>query len=206
MSSRPEPSVDLSVLCEHHKDSFSQIKNWEKRRDRSFFAVAALLGFLLLSVHFPKVAKDLVESGAATETATILSDLPMTILVSFVWSLLFSVVLRYCQACIWVDRQYDYLHAVEKKMGEIAGNNELFQREGEAYLNKYPAFSSWATLFYIAVYPLTVVLVSLKLLHTECKSEENEFHLYFDGLMWLGIFISFFLYRGLPAFAGKKGK
>ncbi len=193
--------LDLSILNDHHKDTFAHIKGWEARRDRAFYAIAALLGFLFLGVYYPVTVKAVFAKSATVAGAEVdLARLPVEVLVSLGWAVLFALVLRHCQASITVDRQYDYLHLVEKKISTASGDPDLFQREGRAYLLAYPAFSWWAYAFYAGIFPVTTVLVTGRLLAIECTSRER-FSPLFDGFMWLGVVVSFFLYRLWPIIA-----
>ena len=87
-------------------------------------------------------------------------------------------------------------------MSTASGDPELFQREGSAYLLRYPAFSWWAYAFYAGIFPVTTVLVTARLLTIECTSK-GRFHPLFDGFMWIGVVVSFFLYRLWPIIAKK---
>lgn len=198
MSLDKTPAVDLSTLHDHYKDSFSHIKEWERRRDFAFFAVAALIGSLFLGVNYPSTVKAVFMEATIANAKFDPSKLPVGILISVGWSMLFALVLRHCQASITIDRQYDYLHGLERKLAEVAGDDELFQREGRAYLSKYPSFSTWTYLFYAAVFPLTVVYVSTVLLVFELISNDGLFHPTYDVVMGFGVVVSFFLYRLWP--------
>ena len=202
MSPDETQDVDLSILYDHYKDTFAHIKEWERRRDRAFYTVAALIGFLFLGVYYPATVRA-VFTKAAIENAKInLTNLPVEILVSVGWSVLFALVLRHCQASITIDRQYNYLHGLERKLAAVTGDDELFQREGRAYLSRYPAFSTWTYLFYAAAFPLTVVFVSAILLIVEFVPG-GRFHPVYDVVMGLGVAVSFVLYRLWPLLVKK---
>jgi len=188
--------LDLSVLNDHHKDTFAHIKLWEARRDRTFYIIAVLLGFLFLAVNYPETVKAVVAKPAPLPSGELdLASLPVEILLSVGWAILFALVLRHCQASITAERQYKYLNLVEAKMATLCDDCDLFQREGRAYNDRYPAFSKWAYIFYAGLFPLGVVLVSGQLLLTEWCAEGNRFHRFFDGVLWLGVVVSFGLYR-----------
>lgn len=191
-------AVDLATLHDHYKDTFAHIKEWERRRDRAFFAVAALIGFLFLGVNYPATVKAVFTEATLANAKFDPTKLPVGILLSVGWSVLFALVLRHCQASITIERQYHYLHALEGKLAAVTGDEGLFQREGLGYLSEYPAFSTWAYLFYAAVFPLTVVVVSTMLLVFESASNYGLFHPIYDAVMGLGIVVSFFLYRLWP--------
>ena len=198
MSLDQSPAIDLATLHDHYKDTFARIKEWERQRDRAFFTVAALIGFLFLGVNYPATVKAVFTEATIANARFDPTKLPVGIFVSVGWSVLFALVLRHCQASITVERQYVYLHGLERKLATVTGDDELFQREGKAYLSGYPAFSTWAYLFYAVLFPLTVAVVSAILLVFEFVSDERLFHPGYDVVMGLGIGVSFFLYRLWP--------
>ncbi len=203
MSLGQTPAVDLATLHEHYRDTFAHIKGWERRRDRGFFTAAALIGFLFLGVNYPASVKAVFTEATIASARFDPSKLPVGILVSVGWSVLFALVLRHCQASITIERQYCYLHGLEGKLAAVTADGDLFQREGLAYLSNYPAFSAWAHLFYAVGFPLTVVVVSTILLVFEFVSGAGLFHPIYYVVMALGVVVSFFLYRLWPLLVKK---
>ena len=59
MSSEGHQPLDLSLLNDHHKDTFAHIKGWETRRDRTFYVVAGDEAF-----PYPRLSPDAPEKAA----------------------------------------------------------------------------------------------------------------------------------------------
>lgn len=59
---------------------------------------------------------------------------------------------------IQIERQYDYIHHLEELLNSKYAGSRAFTREGKAYLNEYPMFSSWVWFLYTAAFPLIVLL------------------------------------------------
>ena len=167
------------------------------------FAVAAVIGFLFLGVNYPATVKAVFTEATLANAKFDPTKLPVGILVSVGWSVLFALVLRHCQASITIERQYCYLPGLAGILAAVTAAGDLFQREGLAYLSNYPAFSAWAHLFYAVGFPLTVVVVSTILLVFEFVSGAGLFHPIYDVVMALGVVVSFFLYRLWPLLVKK---
>ena len=69
-----------------------------------------------------------------------------------IWFATLALVVRYFQAVVHIERQYDYLHSLENRLNKHYGQ-KAFTREGEAYLSAYPIFSKWTSLLYSVVFP-----------------------------------------------------
>ena len=189
-----------NILHDHYKESFTQIREREKRRDKTFLLLAVLLGLLFLEVEYPTVVKDLFKETSASAVKIDPSMVPIAILASLTWSLLLVFVIRYCQMCITVDRQYDYLHMLEDRLSPLVGDGKLYRREGKVYLDDYPAFSKWAWFFYVVVFPLTTAVVCIAMLVVEFSQEDSQFNVWYDLVMLVGVAVSLGLYRGVGFF------
>jgi hypothetical protein len=75
--------------------------------------------------------------------------------------LLFSVliiVIKYFQINLLIERQYKYLHHIEKKLSQKLDDFNIF-REGRAYLNEYPFYSSIIHRIYTIGFPILLILL-----------------------------------------------
>lgn len=188
----------LTVLHDHYKDTFSYIKQKERQRDRTFYLVVVIIGFLFLGVTYPTTVKEIFTEGTIANIGFDPSKLPVGILVSIGWSVLFMLVLKHCQSSISIERQYKYLHTLESKLAVQAGDEELYQREGSSYLSNYPLFLNWVYLFHTTIFPMIVFIVCLILLISEYSSNQNIFYEPYDSVMLAGITVSLFLHRMWP--------
>lgn len=185
----------LDVLHDHYKDTFSLIREWEKVRDLLFMAIIGVLAVLFLEIQFPKGLLDAVEPLTGPK----LSALPWSVVVSATWAVLAAIAMRYCQAAIHVERQYEYLHVVEDRLSAAFGDAAVFCREGRHYLTAYPPFSRWAYVFYAWAFPIAVMAVCAVLLRIE--GHEGSLapgHLWFDRAAAAATALSLGLYRFAP--------
>lgn len=195
----------IQVLHDHHKDSFSHIRDHEKKRDQYFLLSIFLIGALFFEVNYPsdflEALGQLTIFGADIDIAS----LPLGALLSITWTLHLVFTLRYCQHSLFVERQYDYLHFLEQKISEAIGDKGIYRREGAAYLEDYPPFTTWAWLFYVGVFPAIVFVSVIVLQYIEVSSGPYQWpYKLYDVLMAIGIIISYVLYRLVPVIRKKK--
>lgn len=190
----------LSVLHEHHKDSFALIHACERQRDRLFLWVIVLLGLLFLEIGYPANVRAAVqEIGGVKLDAAALPWLPI---VSATWAMLLAISLRYFQLCVCVERKYDYLHDLESRLSALYGDDgvndcqyQVFTRESNAYLDDYPLVGEWVWILYTIVFPALTILAMLTLWRMEYASNTAKGYLCFDGIVAAIITATIGLYR-----------
>ena len=189
----------LELLHDHYKDSFSYIREGEKRRDSLFLFVIALLGILFLEVQYPNNFQTLFSEIEAQGAKFTLKSIPMAVIMSVTWTIVLTLAMRYCQTSINIERQYDYLHEIERKLMTIVGDKDIFIREGRSYLNNYPLFSTWALIYYTAVFPAIFITSITILIYIEWSIFQSSFYYQlYDTIIAVAIAITFFLYRIAP--------
>lgn len=189
----------LEILHDHYKESFSYIREREKQRDRLFILVIAFIGILFLEIQYSDIFSNILGNIKLEFIELNVSIMPISVFLSVTWTYLFITILKYCQTSILIERQYDYLHRLEKKISGFFGNQTIYCRESKAYLDKYPLFSNLVWIFYVVLFPIIIILsVGLVIYLEWYKIEAPYYHLIYDALIALGIIASFVLYRILP--------
>lgn len=152
----------MQLLHDHYKDTFFFIQEYLKLRDRLFLFILIVVTFMLFQLYSPASAGEAV-SHFITSKLDLKSPINITFIGSIIWFGLLSLVVRYFQTVVHIERQYKYIHQIEEQLSaEYA--NKVFTREGKSYLNDYPLFSSWAWILYTIVFPaLLIVLVIAKI-------------------------------------------
>lgn len=192
-------NTKLEILHDHYKESFLHIREREKQRDRLFPLVIALIGVLFLEIQYSDVFSNILGNVKFEFIELNISIMPISVFLSVTWTYLFVVILKYCQSAIFVERQYDYLHCLEDKISKLFGDQNIYCREGKAYLNKYPLFSDLVWIFYILLFPAIVILSVGLIIYLEgYKIEAPLYHLIYDSILTIGIIMSFALYRFYP--------
>lgn len=197
------PDNNLALVHDHYKETFSLQREREQTRDRAFLLLIGLFALLAVEVYYPAAAGTL-RSFSVLGTDFDLSHLPLNVLLNASWVLTLAVALSYCRVAILIERQYPYVHHLEEWIGGQIGDSSLFQREGTAYLDRYPVLLNWAWFCYVIVFPLAVVLVAVLLVEREWTGLAYSIpHKTFDASIALCVVISFLLYRVVPKVADK---
>lgn len=123
-----------------------------------------------------------------------LSLIPFGVVVSMIWVYFLISGMAYYQLCTWINRQYEYLHEIEIQLSQ-AIQAKYFSREGVAYKNKYPLFLDWVWVLYTYVFPVILLLTSVRILFLEWICSNMEFNLYFDAIVGLLFLITVALFR-----------
>jgi hypothetical protein len=131
--------------------------SYRTARDRYFYLIVALLTVVLFDIYAPQNFSEILSEFIRKQLKTTVSP-DLRYLRSLIWFLLLGVSVRYCQAALFMERQYKYLHSLEDQLASHF-NNAAFTREGKAYLTNYPVFSNWAHYLYTLVFPVLLIAV-----------------------------------------------
>jgi len=146
----------LEVLNDHYKDTCERIRENVGIRDRLFLFTLVVIGF-----HFFQISDRDQSSQAVVSLLKERAGFQITanteVLTAILWFLLLAIVVRYFQANVYVNRQYDYLHNLETSFEKLIGH-KLVSREGHAYLSNYPRFSNWMHFLYTWAFPVLLLI------------------------------------------------
>lgn len=169
----------FEILYDHFKDTFIEIKEAEKIRDKYF---SLLLGFtilLLLITITPSIADTAINSYLQEHFNF---TLEVDVLQSAIWFSIFFSSMKYYQRNVFINRQYSYLHKLEQFLDlKVSDQNFSFSRTGEHYNRSFPLVSFLVYLFYLLVFPLVLISVLLLKLWSEISLMSGYF--IFDLLM-----------------------
>ena len=186
--------VKLQVMLDHYKDSFGIIREHLKTRERIFLVILTLMSLQLLK----ESSQSIVEFIRIQTGFEIASD--KDAIKSILWFVLLASTSRYFQTNIHIEKQYRYIHALEKKFSDFSGE-EIISREGKHYLSKYPLYSKWIGVLYTWVFPiLLLVSCGLEIFRTWPGCDALGWPYVFNGVFCLMIFISVILYIGFMKF------
>lgn len=189
----------LNILHDHYKESFSLIREMEKRRDRFFILIIAITGGLLFGVQYSESIPSMIKFISIGFVNFDLSLTPYFVLISVGWLYLFVTILKYCQLVINIERKYKYIHLLEDKVSTIFKDSSVYCREGRGYLDNYPFFSDVVWIFYILLFPLIIIISLTFVLFFEWKADSiPPYHFVFDGILAFGIILLFLTQRFSP--------
>lgn len=150
-------NAKLQLLHDHYKDTFFYIQKYLKLRDRLFLVILIVATLMLFHVYSPAESGEAV-SQFITKKLELKSSIDIAFIGSIIWFGLLSLVVRYFQTVVHIERQYKYIHQIEEQLS-AQYENKAFTREGKSYLKDYPLFSSWAWILYSIVFPALLLLV-----------------------------------------------
>ncbi|WGY47390.1 hypothetical protein [Vibrio sp. ABG19] len=144
-------------LCSHYKDSFDNHKISIKQRDMLFYFLLVILSVFTLQLSSTETVATVVTEYVKKSTGVGLSG-SIGFISTLLWFLLMGFSIRYFQVVIEIERQYDYLHALETEINGFYKQDSIaFTREGKLYLSKYPLFSNWVWLLYTLFFPILIL-------------------------------------------------
>lgn len=160
----------LSLLHDHYKDTYANIQNYLRLRDRLFAYVLVVVTLMLFQIYSPLGSAAAI-SEVLTKKLELKTPIDISFLSSIIWFTLLSLVVRYYQTVVLIERQYDYIHNLEDQLcPEYDG--KAFTREGKCYLMRYPLFLKWVWILYTIVFPILLLLVVVIKIIGEIKHTE----------------------------------
>lgn len=189
----------LQVLHDHYKDTFSNIQNHLKLRDRLFIFILFVITLMSFQLVSPKESTEAISQFVA-QKFDLKSPIDISFLGSIIWFSLLGLVVRYFQTVVYVERQYNYIHQLEEQISPNY-DGKAFTREGKSYLSNYPLFSNWASVLYAIIFPILLIAVaSIKIISEFCSRVGMSLHLLFNIAIFVCIVISSLLYLFLIHF------
>ena len=181
----------FQTLYDHYKDSFHNICKNIKVRNRIFLFILILLGLQFFQIFAPsetsKVIIDLLKSKAGLQIS-----FHQYAIDAIVWFVLLSVIIRYYQVNIYIDRQYNYIHGIEDTFKKMTDEKLIF-REGYAYLSNYPKFSEGIYLLYIWIFPVLILFTGALKIYNDYPGKWRLSYI-FSAIFFLAIVVFTYLY------------
>lgn len=152
----------FEILHDHYKDTFAHIQNYLKLRDKLFLMLLVVVALMLFQVFSPRESGEAI-SQFISKQFDLKNPIDISFISSILWFALLSLVVRYFQTVVHIERQYEYIHDLEEQLSKIY-ENKVFTREGKFYLSNYPLFSNWTWILYTIIFPvLLLILVLVKI-------------------------------------------
>lgn len=187
------PESKLNCLCAHYKDTYDVHLGSVKQRDTLFYALLVITAFFSLQITSMDFVNGVITDYLAKETGVVIAK-NSSLLSTLLWFLLLGVSTKYFQVTVQIERQYKYLHVLEKKLNRYYPNTPIFTREGASYLNDYPIFSNWLWFIYTIAFPLLLLLAISIRTNWEISSASDIYPLIPNFICYLLIGTSTILY------------
>lgn len=149
------------LYYDHYKDTFAEQKTYLSRRNKFtlyLFLLLLVFGFQLENPQTIEMLVNKLVESKLPDAKVGFDSINLLLEFVFLW-----VAVTYYQINLTVERTYDYLHTVEKKLSK---DNYSIEREGKDYKKDYPLLLNLVHWFYIIALPLLIISFSaLKLIH-----------------------------------------
>ena len=173
----------LDILHDHYKETFARMRASEKSRDRLFVFVIGLFALLSLEIGYPAGVGGALGKVTVAGLEFDLRAVPLPALLDASWVLTLYTVLRYCQTAVLVNRQYPYLHMLERNVSRLliggmprqvsdppdslALDADVYKRESDVYLHGYPVLLNVAWFAYAVLFPAIAITAASWLAYLE---------------------------------------
>lgn len=155
--------MDMCELkVDHYKETCELLR--EKIKDRNRFFVLLWIDLFLLYLFL--ISRNETVSaiqGWMKEKLGIDSTFSPSVFLTLGWIFLLYFCMRYIQTNINIEREYIYVHKLELEI-KVDGDN-VFSREGDSYLDKYPCVLNYIDFLYKCFFPILFILaVALRII------------------------------------------
>lgn len=187
-------SERLKLLYDHYKDSLTHAKEFLAKRDRAFYILLVILGLTLIQISSPSEVEN-IASQILSKYAGITVDVGIELSNVVLWFALLSLLLRYYQAVVYVQRLYPYIHNLEDKISHLYGEENIVRREGKFYHQDYPLFSGWSWRLYTVFFPALVLALTGTKVYLDLKATSGwNLSIILNVTIFMAIVISTILY------------
>lgn len=179
------------LLYDHYKETFSIIKETITQRNRFFVMVFLVMTLQFLFASSPDSVSYLIICIIQKQYEIDISN-QMSILQSFLWLILLYLTMRYYQATIHIEKQYNCIYSIEADISNI--EHITFDRESGNYLLNYPKMSDFVDVLYKWVFPIIYCLIICYKIVIEYITSKFGFLLLLNSVLFISCFILTILY------------
>ena len=181
----------VELLYDHYKETFSIIKDTIIQRNRFFVMV-----FIVMTLHFLfATSPDSISSiiiGIIQNQYEIDISNQMSIIQSLLWLILLYLTMRYYQATIHIEKQYNCIYSIETDISNIM--QIRFDRESGNYLLNYPKMSDFVDILYKWIFPIIYCMIICYKIMSEYKASKFNLLLVLNTILFISCFVLTILY------------
>lgn len=169
------------LLYDHYKESYVLIKDSIKERNRFF-----ILLFVVMTIQFLLAV---LPDSIVSIVVTIVNDSyniditgQIIVIQSLLWLILLYFTMRYYQLSVYIERQYNFIHDLERRISELF--NVKFDRESTNYLKFCPKMNDMIDVMYKWVFPIIYCVILCIKIFSEIRITTLGFPIIFDCVMF----------------------
>ena len=195
-----EEDTKFQVLADHYNETYKAQREVSARRDRLFLFLLILLGVILFQFSAPNLVNQIVDQYMNNLIPPKPGADPIyidfTFVVTVIWFGLLGLAHTYFQTVLHVERQYDYIYMLERKLA-LPYNSEVFTREGKHYEKTNEEarkmFSAWTRRIYWDLFPILLTMAVAYRIYNIFQGA-NNFYAWVNGFICVFILNSTRIY------------
>lgn len=183
--------MNSDILYDHYKETCVLSRDMQKTRNKFFVLLFVSIAVLIIITISPDTIPQLLVSWAK-ETASVDLTFEILLLQSLTWIISTYFLIRYIQATIYIEKQYKYIGALEKKLEKsIPG----LCREGKNYLAHYPVVNDFIHVIYNRILlVILIICIFAKVFSEWYHTDSFNVYLIVDSILAASMFILIILY------------
>lgn len=186
--------AQVNNLCVHYKDTFEIHLKSIKQRDFLFYALLCIISLFIVHIFSVDTIHGtigiIVKDRYGIDMSSYINKI-----YTFLWCILFGVMLKYFQTILHIERQYKYIKCLEDILCKIYPESGAFTRESTAYANNYPKTLNFIFIVYGYIFPIIfLICISAKILFEWKTCSEIGYLLIPDTIAYLAIITTTTLY------------
>ena len=158
------------LLYDHYKETCDLSRQAQARRNKSFIGLCILEALSFLMIIRPSDVLNIF-TGEIKDKLDVTLNLSSNILQTLLWVSTTYATIRYVQDVLYIERQYNYMALLEKKLSETM---DVFMREGEHYQKDYPMVLNFIDLFYKMLSPILFLAINIVRIVFEWKRQMSR--------------------------------
>ena len=179
----------VEIYYDHYKDTFTYLRTYISSRDTTFYITLGLLILVFFQSNNPsvteKISVDLVNKNLGNNVSIDINFINSLLLFVFL-----SLIIKYFQLNLLIERQYIYLHSIEDELTKRLILK--ISREGKNYVDEYP-FVSWVIhRVYTILFPIILIIILIRKFNAEVKFFGDDWrngYFIFDTIILLFILL-----------------
>lgn len=181
----------FEAQVDHYKDTCDIQRKTVKARNRLFILVWIDVFALYLFLISQNEAISAIQ-GWMKEKLGVDSAFSPSVFLCLCWVLLLYFCMRYIQTNVKIERDYVYISKIEKEI-ESKGC-AIFNREGDAYLDKYPFILNYIDFLYKWFFPVLITVAVIIKIILEILAHQSIIGLIVDSFIAIAIIILWISY------------
>lgn len=186
-----DSTTKIEILSNHYNETYSLCKGAQTERNKMFLCVCFVLAIQFLFIIEPTSMITAFTSWLK-EAYAVDFGFQAEVLQVLLWLVLLYCTMRYYQLNCYVERQYKYIHNLEKQMSEMS--SLVVDRESKNYLDAYPKVLDAIHIIYTWLFPILFEVIIVAKIVSEIKNSIFGMPIIINCILFTCCFVLTILY------------